>query len=78
MLEDGYLTDAKGRKIDFTNTVVIMTSNIGAQKLQKESNLGFHSKTETDLDDLQKLHDANKEAVIAELKNFSDRNYSTA
>lgn len=68
MLEDGYLTDAKGRKIDFTNTVVIMTSNIGAQKLQKESSLGFHSKTESDLEDLSKLHDANKEQVIDELK----------
>ena len=68
MLEDGYLTDAKGRKIDFTNTVVIMTSNIGAQKLQKESSLGFHSKTDTDLDDLSKLHEENKQQVIDELK----------
>lgn len=41
VLEDGYLTDAKGRRIDFTNTIVIMTSNIGADKLQKEAALGF-------------------------------------
>ena len=68
MLEDGYLTDAKGRKIDFTNTIVIMTSNIGAQKLQKESSLGFHSDSQTDLEDLSKLHDSNKDQVIAELK----------
>ncbi|NDC22047.1 ATP-dependent Clp protease ATP-binding subunit [bacterium] len=68
MLEDGYLTDAKGRKIDFTNTIVIMTSNVGAQKLQKESSLGFHSKSSTDFDDLSKLHEANKEQVIDELK----------
>jgi len=68
MLEDGHLTDAKGRKIDFTNTVVIMTSNIGAQKLQKESSLGFHSKSSSDFDDLSKLHEANKEQVVDELK----------
>ena len=43
ILEDGDLTDAKGRKIDFTNTIVIMTSNIGAEKLQKEANFGFHA-----------------------------------
>ena len=42
ILEDGTLTDAKGRRIDFTNTIVIMTSNIGAEKLQKEANFGFH------------------------------------
>ena len=35
ILEDGVLTDAKGRKVDFTNTIVIMTGNIGAEKLQK-------------------------------------------
>src|SRR5581483_8993596 len=34
ILEDGVLSDAKGRKVDFTNTIVIMTSNIGAEKLQ--------------------------------------------
>ena len=41
ILEDGVLSDAKGRKIDFTNTIVIMTSNIGAEKLQKEASFGF-------------------------------------
>src|SRR5690606_16318180 len=41
ILEDGVLTDAKGRKIDFSNTIIIMTSNIGAERLQKEAELGF-------------------------------------
>jgi ATP-dependent Clp protease ATP-binding subunit ClpC len=41
VLEDGSLTDAKGRKVDFTNTIIIMTSNVGAEKLQKEAVLGF-------------------------------------
>lgn len=68
ILEDGYLTDAKGRKIDFTNTIVIMTSNIGADKLQKEANFGFHASSKSELDDLDQLHEANKDKVLDELK----------
>ncbi len=68
ILEDGCLTDAKGRKIDFTNTIVIMTSNIGAEKLQKEVSLGFSADDRKDFDDLEKLHEANKDKVLEELK----------
>ncbi|HXE10229.1 MAG TPA: ATP-dependent Clp protease ATP-binding subunit, partial [Verrucomicrobiae bacterium] len=68
MLEDGYLTDAKGRRIDFTNTIVIMTSNIGADKLQKEANLGFHASKSSDLKDLDELHETNSSRVQDELK----------
>lgn len=68
ILEDGVLTDAKGRKIDFTNTIIIMTSNIGAEKLQKEANLGFHATAAGDLKDLDNLHAANKSKVQDELK----------
>ncbi len=68
ILEDGVLTDAKGRKIDFTNTIIIMTSNIGADKLQKEANFGFHVRGDKDLDDLNALHEANKGKVLDELK----------
>ena len=68
MLEDGYLTDAKGRKIDFTNTIVIMTSNVGADKLQKEANLGFHATKTSDLKDLDALHEQNTSRVQDELK----------
>lgn len=68
MLEDGYLTDAKGRRIDFTNTIVIMTSNAGADKLQKEANLGFHATKSSELKDLDELHETNKTRVQEELK----------
>ncbi len=68
ILEDGVLTDAKGRSIDFTNTIVIMTSNIGAEKLQKEASLGFHATGSRDLKDLDALHAANKDKVHDELK----------
>ncbi len=68
MLEDGYLTDAKGRRIDFTNTIVIMTSNVGADKLQKEANLGFHATKSSELKDLDQLHETNTSRVQDELK----------
>ncbi len=68
MLEDGYLTDAKGRRIDFTNTIVIMTSNVGAEKLQKEANFGFHATNSSDLKDLDALHETNRVRVQDELK----------
>ncbi len=68
VLEDGYLTDAKGRRIDFTNTIIIMTSNIGADKLQKEADFGFHADNRGDLHDLEALHERNKSKVLDELK----------
>jgi ATP-dependent Clp protease ATP-binding subunit ClpC len=68
LLEDGYLTDAKGRRIDFTNTIVIMTSNIGANKLQKESSFGFQAVDPSDLKDLDALHKRNSDQVHDELK----------
>jgi ATP-dependent Clp protease ATP-binding subunit ClpC len=68
ILEDGVLTDAKGRKIDFTNTIIIMTSNVGAEKLQREASLGFQAQDLGDLKDLDKLHDINKGKVHEELK----------
>ncbi|MBI2285442.1 ATP-dependent Clp protease ATP-binding subunit [Candidatus Saccharibacteria bacterium] len=68
ILEDGVLSDAKGRKIDFTNTIIIMTSNIGAEKLQKEASFGFSAISAADLDNLDELHDANKTKVLDEIK----------
>jgi ATP-dependent Clp protease ATP-binding subunit ClpC len=68
ILEDGYLTDAKGRRIDFTNTIVIMTSNIGAERLQKEASFGFHAGRPKDFDDLDAMHEANKGNVLDRLK----------
>ena len=63
VLEDGRLTDSKGRTVDFRNTVVIMTSNVGAQQIQRESSIGFRI-TESEADSYQAM----KEKVIEELK----------
>ncbi len=47
VLDDGVLTDGKGRKVNFKNTIIIMTSNIGSQFIQKMESIGFHNNTET-------------------------------
>ncbi len=44
IMEDGNLSDAKGRKVDFRNTIIIMTSNVGADQITREMNLGFAMK----------------------------------
>jgi ATP-dependent Clp protease ATP-binding subunit ClpC len=67
ILEDGELTDAKGRKVDFRNTIIIMTSNIGAQLLQKEASLGFSSTSSNNVN-LDSLHKENEQRVKDELK----------
>ncbi len=70
ILEDGNLTDAKGRRIDFTNTIVIMTSNVGADKLQKEASLGFRGASSNSSKDakLANINSENEAMVLDELK----------
>ncbi len=46
VLDDGILTDSKGRRVNFKNTIIIMTSNIGSQFIQKMESIGFHNNTE--------------------------------
>ncbi len=46
VLDDGVLTDGKGRKVNFKNTIIIMTSNIGSQFIQKMESIGFHNNSE--------------------------------
>lgn len=65
ILEDGILTDAQGRKVDFKNTVIIMTSNIGARLItDKKVSFGFGSPEEEAERDYKRI----KEDVLAELK----------
>ncbi|OMP67974.1 ATP-dependent protease ATP-binding subunit ClpC [Domibacillus epiphyticus] len=62
VLEDGRLTDSKGRTVDFRNTVLIMTSNVGAQSLQKNKYVGFN------IQDASQDHKDMKGKVMDELK----------
>jgi len=62
VLEDGRMTDSKGRTVDFRNTVIIMTSNVGANLLKKETSLGFRSTGQ------DKSYDDMKDKVTGELR----------
>ncbi len=68
LLEDGKITDAKGRSVDFSNTIVILTSNLGADKMTKESSLGFHAVNKMDKKRLDEVHSENAEAAEDALK----------
>ena len=65
ILDDGRLTDSNGRTVDFKNTVVIMTSNIGARLITEKKNLGFGNSSDADE---QKEYENTKKDVMAELK----------
>jgi ATP-dependent Clp protease ATP-binding subunit ClpC len=68
ILEDGHLSDAKGRRVDFRNTIIIMTSNLGAAKIQTNSSLGFRQQGDTVETRAAASYDLMKEKVQAELK----------
>ena len=68
ILEDGHLTDAKGRRVDFRNTVIIMTSNVGAQQLQRDTSIGFRAGG-SEAAQANAEYDRMKDKVLSELKN---------
>ena len=68
VLEDGFLTDAKGRKVDFRNTIIIMTSNVGAKLLHQEAVLGFATETVEEERKLEAMHDRMEKTIHTELK----------
>lgn len=63
ILDDGALTDAQGRKVDFKNTVIIMTSNVGANYIKKQSKLGFATEK-----DEKEEYENMKENVLSKLR----------
>ena len=63
VLDDGHITDSKGRRVSFKNTVIIMTSNAGAQRIVEPKNLGFAAK-----EDAQKSYERMKGGVMEEVK----------
>ena len=63
MLDDGHITDSKGRKVSFKNAIIIMTSNAGASRIVDPKNLGFATKT-TEQQDYQRM----KNGVMEEVK----------
>ncbi|MDD6095623.1 MAG: ATP-dependent Clp protease ATP-binding subunit [Clostridia bacterium] len=71
ILDDGILTDAQGRKVDFKNTVIIMTSNVGAGAIVEPKHLGF-SKADGETDMKEKVKEALKETFRPEFLNRVD------
>ena len=63
VLDDGHITDAQGRKVDFKNTILIMTSNAGAQSIMAPKKLGFMA-----VEDEKRNYSAMKEGVMEEVK----------
>ena len=69
LLEEGTLTDAKGRAVSFRNTIIILTSNLGADKMMKESELGFRSVRQAD-QKLDNIHERNANYAREALDKF--------
>ena len=67
IFDDGHLTDAKGRRVDFRNSIIIMTSNIGAELIKREMNIGFTTHVENK-ENQQAEYQKMKEKVLGEMK----------
>jgi ATP-dependent Clp protease ATP-binding subunit ClpC len=65
ILEEGTVTDSLGRKIDFRNTIIIMTSNVGASSIKRQTTLGFGAMAEDQAD-----HEGMKEKILEESKRY--------
>jgi ATP-dependent Clp protease ATP-binding subunit ClpC len=69
IFDDGHLTDAKGRKVDFRNAIVVMTSNIGSDLINQDKSLGFSTKLQEDEEE-QTTYKRVKTNVLDEIKKF--------
>ncbi len=67
IFDDGHLTDAKGRRVDFRNSIIVMTSNIGAELIRKGSTIGFTSRSD-EAKSKQMDYEKMKEKLLDELK----------
>ena len=68
ILEDGTLTDGQGTKVKFNNSIVILTSNLGAEDMYRESEMGFSVKTKKDAKALEAEHAANEASAMKALR----------
>ncbi len=69
IFDDGHLTDAKGRKVDFRNTIIVMTSNIGSDLIRQDRSIGFNARTETAAGE-NEAYERMKTNVLDEVKHF--------
>jgi len=69
VLEDGHLTDASGKQVNFKNTIIVMTSNVGLQNLNRGASIGFEAQTEEDKKQAEEKYKQIKKEVLKELEN---------
>ena len=69
IFDDGHLTDSKGRKVDFRNTLIVMTSNIGSDLIRQDRSIGFNARTEGAQTE-QEAYNRMKNNVLEEVKVF--------
>ncbi len=67
IFDDGHLTDAKGRRVDFRNSIIVMTSNIGAELIQRDITIGFITRSD-EAKTQQQAYERMKEKVLGEVK----------
>jgi len=70
IMEEGQLSDAKGRRVDFRNTIIVMTSNIGADLIRREGGLGFQLARDQNEDEKFAYEEMRKKLLEALKKNF--------
>jgi len=63
IMEEGHLSDAKGRKVDFRNAIIVMTSNVGADMIKRQSSMGFSLKRDEDLEEQQAYDEMRKKLM---------------
>jgi ATP-dependent Clp protease ATP-binding subunit ClpC len=68
IFDDGHLTDAKGRKVDFRNTILIMTSNVGSDLIRRDTNIGLSIRRD-EAKTAEEAYARMKEKVLNEMKN---------
>jgi len=65
IMEEGHLSDARGRKVDFRNALIVMTSNIGAEMIKRQTSLGFVAKRDEQIEELQAYEEMRKKLMEA-------------
>ena len=63
IMEEGHLSDAKGRKVDFRNAIIVMTSNVGADMIKRQASMGFSLKRDEDLEEQQAYDEMRKKLM---------------
>jgi ATP-dependent Clp protease ATP-binding subunit ClpC len=70
IMEEGHLSDAKGRQVDFRNAIIVMTTNVGAEEIRKQTSLGFQLKRDAKVEELASYEDMRKKLTESLKKVF--------